>query len=98
MAHEHAAIQTGLEEIVGRVTTCEFAVEEPSALADPGLVNFYLDGNQVPMDRDPECDFGWRWVVGRSQRHVLFCGPHCDAILDGEVGEVRATFGCPTLY
>ena len=97
MAEDPEAMQDAFEEITGSVTTCEFALHDPGPLVDPTLVNFYFDGEAVPMDAEGECDAGWAWTDDAMSR-VMFCGPYCDSLLAGDVGGVGATFGCPTLY
>jgi hypothetical protein len=48
------------------------------------------------MDAEGECDAGWTWVDLEHTRLTL-CGAECDALLEGSVEVVEATFGCPTL-
>jgi hypothetical protein len=78
--------------------TCEFDMRPPSPLADPTLVNFYFDDVGVPGDNtDGTCDDGWAWMNPPEHDRVKFCGSYCDRIMEGTVGSIRATWGCPTI-
>lgn len=93
-----ASIQGALEAITGTIASCRFELD-CSEIPDPGKVNFYFDGNIVPMD--PSSIDGWNWVVpcdgGAGTGVVEFYGTYCDMIKCGGVGTVSATFGCPTV-
>jgi len=97
-AEDPASIQSALEAITGTIASCRFEMD-CSEIPDPGKVNFYFDGDVVPMD--PASTNGWNWVVpcgGTTETGLVeFYGPYCDTILNGEVGTVSATFGCPTI-
>jgi hypothetical protein len=96
MAEDAASIRTAFEDIAGAIASCEFDMRSPSPSADPGLVNFYFDGEAVPRDRDGPCDNGWAWMDEEHTR-IQFCGTYCSDLLGRRVGEVTATWGCPTI-
>lgn len=96
MIENQEAIAATFEEITRGLTTCEVAFRDPGPVADPALVNFYIDGVPVPLSDGDRCGWGWRWSDDRHRR-VTFCGPFCEMLRDGEVDDVVATFGCPSL-
>jgi len=96
MANQSNEIEDELESITDGLTTCEVVVRPPEPVADPDRVNFYVEGIRVPMDSEGECDRGWTWM-DEEHEHVMFCGFWCERLRSGEVDDVIATFGCPTL-
>jgi hypothetical protein len=96
MAEAHDEIYERFDEITRDLTTCEVAFRDPGPVADPTLVNFYINGRRVPLSDGDMCGWGWRWS-DESHRRVTFCGPYCELLRDGLVDEVIATFGCPSL-
>jgi hypothetical protein len=58
-------------------------------------VNFYFDGEVVPMDDDCSSGYGWHWA-NEEHTQVEFCPEACDMISNGGVDVVTATFGCDT--
>lgn len=96
-AEEPAQIQSALEEIAGAVASCEFQMD-CSQIPDTEKVNFYFDGEVVPMDASRTN--GWDWSDPCESEEdigaVEFFGAYCDMIVNGEVSSVSATFGCPT--
>ena len=97
-ANDAAALTDALATIASSVITCEYVLDDPGPMADPGLVNFYLDGDPVP--RDPDCTedvgAGWDWVDAEHTT-VRFCGDYCTRIRSGTIGEISAMFGCTTI-
>lgn len=96
MVEEASEFQEALESITEGLTTCEVVLSDPSPVADPELVNLYIEGERVPQDGEGECQEGWSWADEDHDR-VVFCGSWCDRLKAGEIDEVTATFGCPTL-
>ena len=97
------AIQAALDEIAGAVASCQFEMN-CADIPEPGKVNFYFttgtETNVVP--RDSGHADGWDWVdpcdsTSDPSGMIEFFGPACDRILNREVDEVSATFGCPTI-
>jgi hypothetical protein len=88
----------GLAEAFARISTaiisCEYAIDDVDATADPEAVNFYFDSE--PIGYDPTCAAGWRWTDENRDR-VEFCGAQCEMLKSGEVSEVEARFGCATI-
>lgn len=78
-------------DITSLVSKCEFYIE-PSEVPDDRLVNLYFDGRVVHLD--PESLTGWNWIGDDS---LEFYGPSCQKIVSGEVDEITATYGCPTI-
>jgi hypothetical protein len=93
-----AALAAALEEIASSVITCDYVLDDPGPSADPGDVNFYLDGTVVPMDDgcSETTGSGWHWVDA-AHTTVEFCGDFCTRIRGGTIGTITATFGCPTI-
>jgi hypothetical protein len=83
-------VQSMFDTITSLVSKCQFSIE-PSEVADPWLVNLYLDGELLPMD--PEGRTGWAWA---SETRIEFFGPPCNMIVAGTAGDIKATYGCPT--
>ena len=88
------AIIEAFDAISSEIVSCVYDVGEPSATSDPDAVNFYFDGEVI--GRDDACTDGWRWTDDTHLR-VEFCGASCDALKDGEVTSIQATFGCATI-
>jgi hypothetical protein len=97
-ADDGPALAAALERIASSVITCRYVLDDPGPTADPELVNFYLDGEVVPMS--PTCTetsgTGWHWYDAEHTT-VEFCGSTCTAIKDGTIGTITATFGCATI-
>ena len=96
MADDLETIVGALTEVTGAAASCEFELGSPDPSADPDLVNFYFDGEPVPLDDDGTCDNGWSWV-DEAHTRVRFCGTYCEQLRSHTVAEVRATYGCPTI-
>lgn len=96
MVDEPLEIEEELDSITEGLTTCEVVVRPPEPVADPNKVNFYVEGVRVPRDSEGDCDEGWTWMDDQHE-HVVFCGSWCERLRSGEVDDVIATFGCPTL-
>ena len=78
------------ETITGMIATCRYDVN-PSDAADREKVNFYFDGEVVPMD--PDNAEGWNW---EDYDTIVFYGSYCDMIMSGEVEDIAAKYGCPS--
>jgi hypothetical protein len=96
-AEDGSALEAALDEIASTVITCTYVLDDPGPSADPTKVNFYLDGEVVPMDEDctEDSGSGWHWVVEYTT--MEFCGDICDAIKAGEFETITATWGCDTI-
>ncbi len=96
-AEDGPALQAALLSIAGVVNTCRYVLDEVAPSASPELVNFYVDGEIVPMD--PSCSEtvgdGWHWFDD-AHTTVEFCGDLCARIKAGDVDAIGATFGCST--
>jgi hypothetical protein len=85
-------ILTVFEAIMGTiVVSCRFDLH-PGDEVDPTQVNLYVGGEVVP--RDASHGDGWDYI---DEDTVEFYGPACDRILSGEIGDVGAAYGCPTV-
>lgn len=95
VATDGAALQSAMESIASEVVSCEYAIDEPDASADPDQVNFYFDDEVVGYDEDCLDGSGWTW--GDDEHTiVIFCEEACDLLQSGDVDVVSARFGCPT--
>jgi hypothetical protein len=96
-AEDGAALGAALEDIAGVVNTCRYVIDDVDPSANPELVNFYVEGEVVPMD--PDCTettgTGWHWYDDAHET-VEFCGDLCADIKSGSVESISATFGCAT--
>jgi len=95
VASDGAQLQAALESIAAEVVSCEYAIDEPAATADPDQVNFYFDEEVVGYDEDCQDGAGWTWG-NDDHTLVVFCDEACQELQSGEVEEVSAKFGCPT--
>ncbi|MCP4674125.1 MAG: VWA domain-containing protein [Deltaproteobacteria bacterium] len=93
-AADGPALEAALDEIAKSIRPCRYFIEQPDQEFDPSKVNFYFDNDKV--DRDRKHENGWDWTSS-NELEVEFFGESCEQIKDGAVGEVNATFGCPTL-
>lgn len=83
-----AALRSALASIAAKITgTCTLTLDKTPA--DPGLVNVFFDGQPVPQ-AGPN---GWTL----SGATVTILGTSCQAILSGQVLDVRVVAGCPTV-
>ncbi len=92
-AENPADILTAFESIMSAVVlSCEFELN-PSDAADPTLVNIYVGGVIVP--RDESHSSGWDYLDSDT---IMFYGPLCESIMEGDVSTVSASYGCPTVF
>jgi von Willebrand factor type A domain-containing protein/glucodextranase-like protein len=77
--------------------SCTFTIDDPAAITDPDLVNFYFD--DVLIGADPGCAVGdgWDWT-DESNTAIIFCPNACDNLTSGSVSSINATLGCPTIF
>lgn len=105
LATDQAQLETALDTIAAEVVSCTFAIEDPGELADPDEVNFYFDtdGDGVVSDEDVvgydegcAAGVGWTWT---SEEHtaITFCAGACEELNSGDVENVVAKWGCPTV-
>jgi hypothetical protein len=95
-ASDEAELNEALATIGATIVSCVYTIEEPDASANPELVNFYFDGELIPMDDDCSSGTGWRWA-NEEHTQVEFCPDSCALIADGDVDMITATFGCDTV-
>jgi hypothetical protein len=95
-ASDEASLNEALTTIGTSIVSCIFNIDAPDASANPDLVNFYFDEDLVYMDDDCSSGSGWRWA-NEEHTQVEFCPDSCDLIANGDVGEIKATFGCQTI-
>jgi hypothetical protein len=89
-------LQAAFETIATAAVSCEFALDEPEASADPDNVNFYFDEEVVPHDEGCQQGSGWDWLDAEHTQ-VVFCEAACAELQSGGVEVVSAKFGCPTV-
>jgi hypothetical protein len=90
-AETPSEILTAFESIMSAVAvSCTFDLH-PTDEVNPELVNIYVGGILVP--RNPSHVSGWDYVDADT---IQFYGPWCDAIMEGDVSTVSASYGCPT--
>lgn len=91
-AETPADLLSAFEAIMGTVVlSCRFDIH-PGPEADPTKVNFYIDGEIVPMD--PSHTNGWDYVDDDT---IEFYGTWCERIMSGDISGVSAAYGCPTV-
>jgi hypothetical protein len=85
---DEQALLSAMSQIAAKVTgSCTLTLND--APPDPTLVNVFLNGSAIPQS-GPD---GWTL----SGTTVTILGTNCQAILDGDVLDVRVVAGCPTL-
>jgi hypothetical protein len=85
---DEQALFSAMSKIAAQVTgSCTLTLD--NAPPDPSLVNVFLDGSAIPQS-GPN---GWTL----SGQTVTILGTSCQAILNGNVLDVRVVAGCPTL-
>jgi hypothetical protein len=85
---DEQALFAAISKIAAQVTgSCTLTLDQ--APPDPSLVNVFLNGSAIPQS-GPN---GWTL----SGTTVTVLGTSCQAILDGDVLDVRVVAGCPTL-
>jgi hypothetical protein len=85
---DEQALFAAMSQIAAQITgSCTLTLDK--APPDPSLVNVFLNGNAIPQS-GPN---GWTL----SGKTVTILGTSCQAILNGEVLDVRVVAGCPTL-
>ena len=60
---------------------------------DPDTVNFYFDGEVIPLDPDCAAGVGWTYENAEKTR-VRFCEAPCKDLNDGDPEEITARAGC----
>jgi hypothetical protein len=85
---DQRALLSAISKIAAKVTgSCTLMLDK--APPDPSLVNVFLNGSAIPQSGAN----GWTL----SGTTVTILGTSCQAILDGDVLDVRVVAGCPTL-
>ena len=85
---DEQALFAAMSQIAAQITgSCTLTLDK--APPDPSLVNVFLNGNAIPQS-GPN---GWTL----SGKTVTILGTSCQAILNGDVLDVRVVAGCPTL-
>jgi hypothetical protein len=85
---DEQALLSAMSQIAAKVTgSCTLTLND--APPDPSLVNVFLNGSAIPQSGAD----GWTL----SGTTVTILGASCQAILDGDVLDVRVVAGCPTL-
>lgn len=93
-----ADLTRALDEIRGRASSCEFAVDADPSRVDPARVNVNVTasgGAAMLIPRDVDHNNGWDYSAG--MRSVVLHGPACDRVLADDGAQVRIVFGCPTV-
>jgi hypothetical protein len=93
---DEASLVTALDTIGTSIISCVFNIDSPDVSANPDLVNFYFDDEELYMDADCSSGSGWRWA-NDDHTQVEFCPDSCQQIKDHEVSVIKAMFGCATV-
>jgi von Willebrand factor type A domain len=95
-ASDQLSLENAFDQIAASVISCTYDIDEPSAEANPDEVNFYFDDVVVAYDDGCTTGEGWTWVdAGHTQ--VEFCPQACNDLKAGNIAEISARFGCPTV-
>ncbi len=97
VAGDSAELEKAFNEIAGFAIQCEFKIDPTTTgNVDKNKVNFYFDGELVPMDEGCGQAKGWDWTDATRSK-VEFCKEACDQIKAGDVADISATFGCDSV-
>lgn len=98
-----AALAAGLQEIAGRISSCEYAVPEaPDGKSiDPRQVNvLYTQGDgsmkSIPQDATGTCESGWMYDTPSAPSKITLCGSDCAAVTADQGAKIELIFGCDT--
>jgi hypothetical protein len=98
-----SALAAGLQDIAGRITTCEYAVPKAPGgkTINPKQVNvLYTKGDgsmvSVPQDATGACNSGWMYDDPATPTKITLCGTDCDAVKADAGAEINVIFGCDT--
>jgi hypothetical protein len=92
-AQSHEELSAALETIASSMVSCVYDVDPIEAKADPDTVNFYFDGEVVPLDVN--CATGQGWTYDNAEKtRVRFCEEPCKDLNDGDPEEITAKAGC----
>jgi hypothetical protein len=98
IANDTKSLQDAFEQIAASMVSCVFTLDpEDPTQVDFSEINFYFDGQAVPYEQTCAAGQSWRWVDETQKTTVEFCPGACDRLKNGEIDEVSATFGCPTI-
>jgi hypothetical protein len=87
-ANDPQTLVDTLREIATKIAvSCTITLDDPPP--NWGLVNVYLDAQQVPQSTDD----GWQQI---DERTVEITGTYCTTLQTGNVYQVQITAGCPT--
>ncbi len=95
-ASDQLSLENAFDQIAASVIGCTYDIDEPSAEANPDEVNFYFDDVVLAYDEDCQTGAGWTWVDAEHTQ-VEFCDQACTDLKAGNVSEISARFGCPTV-
>ena len=95
-ADDQANLEEAFSEIAASIVQCDFEVPtQDGDDVDSDNVNFYLNGEAVPYDKDCAQGLGWTWTRD-DLTEVRMCEAICDQLQKGGA-ELTATWGCPTI-
>jgi hypothetical protein len=98
VASDTKSLKAAFAQIASNVVSCVFELDpEDPTKVDLDEVNFKFDGADVPYDQTCSSSEAWRWVDVNKKTTVEFCPGACEKLQNGDVKEVGATFGCPTV-
>jgi hypothetical protein len=85
------ALEEALQRVFGNAIhlPCTLVLDAPPP--DPRQVAVYLDGRQVPRNRN----YGWDYVSPVDTRQVHFYGDYCRRIHRFQVSTIQVRYGCP---
>jgi hypothetical protein len=94
-ASDETTLNAALDDIADTIDDCSLTLTSPSALASPGFVNLYLDGDLIPLDDDCSSGYGWHWTDVEAGE-LEMCEDTCSLLEAGDFDALTATFGCQT--
>lgn len=98
-----SALAAGLQEIAGRIGTCEYAVPDAPGgkTINPQQVNvLYTKGDgamaSIPQDATGKCESGWVYDDPAAPSKITLCGSDCDLVKQDQGAKIDVIFGCDT--
>src|SRR5207245_264756 len=83
-------LEAALQAIFGGTIhpSCELTLKDPPP--DPDQVSVYLDGHQVPRNRN----YGWDYESPDEPTHLHFFGDYCRRLDRFQVATIEVRYGC----
>lgn len=90
-ADDAASLEAAFADIGRAVLSCSYPLGDVPATLTADDIFIYFDGQAVPRS---EAD---GWTYDKPNNQVIFHGPACESLRDGEVEDLVIVHGCPVI-